>query len=250
MRCLIITVAGMATRFSQSVGFDCIKCLFYEQNFEESILYRLISGQSEYFDKIILVGGFKYEQLEDAVQNHLQNYKDKIIMVMNEHYSDYGSGYSLLLGLEKAFTFNPEEIVFAEGDLYVDPVTLNLFCQKSTDLISSNREPILASKAVAFYFDTNNHLHYIFDTSHGQLSIDEPFLEIRNSGQIWKFVDVKRLKQICDSLTAPEKQGTNLCIIQQYFGDMNRNQYELVEFKKWINCNTLGDFRKIKDVEG
>lgn len=249
MRCLIITVAGMATRFSQSVGFDCIKCLFYEKNFEESILYRLISGQADSFDKIILVGGFKYGQLEDAVQNHLQAYQDKICLVMNDHYSDFGSGYSFLLGLEKAFSFGPDEIVFAEGDLYVDPVVLDSFCRKETNLISYNCEPILASKAVAFYFDTTNRIHYIFDTSHGQLSIDEPFLEIRNSGQIWKFMDVNYLKQICDNLTDSEKQGTNLCIIQQFFGKMDRKEYELIEFKKWLNCNTLNDFRKIKELE-
>lgn len=57
MKVLIITVAGMSTRFSESVGYPCLKCLYYKQDMKESLLYRFLYEYPE-FDRYIIVGGF------------------------------------------------------------------------------------------------------------------------------------------------------------------------------------------------
>lgn len=31
MRILLVTVAGLSSRFSQSVGYPCLKCLYHEE---------------------------------------------------------------------------------------------------------------------------------------------------------------------------------------------------------------------------
>ena len=70
MKILIVTIAGISSRFSESLGYDCLKCLYYENSFEESLLYRMLH-QNEHFDLYVLVGGFQYEKLEAAVKKHI-----------------------------------------------------------------------------------------------------------------------------------------------------------------------------------
>lgn len=248
-RCLIITVAGMATRFRRSVGHDCVKCLYFEHDFAESILSRLILAGKEEFDKIIIVGGYQYKQLQDAVEVYFKDIREKICLIPNAHYDDFGSGYSLLLGIQEACQWNASEIVFAEGDLYVRPEAFQKMCSMEGDIICTNGKTINASESVAFYLDKNNRVHYIYDTEHGALEIKEPFREIHNSGQIWKFADTPRLYKICDQLTEAEKEGTNLVIIQKYFSVAAPRDYQIFHFKDWINCNTVEDYHRIVELE-
>ena len=86
-------------------------------------------------------------------------------------------------------------------------------------------------------------IHYIYDTKHNALHIDEPFFSIGNSGQIWKFIDIECLRYICNDLLEEEKKGTNLVIIQKYFGKLTEKQYIIFNFKEWINCNTINDYK-------
>lgn len=244
MRILIITVAGMSARFSQSLGYPCLKCLYWEKSIQESLLHRMLHQDGE-FDCYVIVGGFMYDRLESALKRDFGELWDKILLVKNDHYSDYGSGYSLYLALEKIKDMDFTEAVFAEGDLYVDRESFRKICDSPGNVITCSREPILANKAVAFYFDTDYRIHYIYDTAHNALEIREPFLGIYNSGQIWKFADPKRLLQVTESAGEREKRGTNLELIQRYFGDLSKEQYEMVTFQKWINCNTVFDYRMI-----
>lgn len=41
MRILLVTVAGLSSRFSQSVGYPCLKCLYHEGESTRTLLYRL-----------------------------------------------------------------------------------------------------------------------------------------------------------------------------------------------------------------
>jgi hypothetical protein len=52
-----------------------------------------------------------------------------------------------------------------------------------------------------------------------------------------------------DSLTEEEWKETNLKFVQEYFDGIDKEGYELIEFKKWINCNTVDDFLKIENEE-
>lgn len=248
MKALILTVAGMSTRFSQSVGHERVKCIYYETDIKTCILSRLLQSNQKYCDIAIIVGGFKFDELNQCIDREFAG-KYNIITVENEHYFDYGSNYSLLLGLEKAFELGADEIVFSEGDLYVKPDAFTKIWCDDRDVITANLEPIDASKSVAFYYDTKGQIHYIFDSSHGTLEINEPFTTIRNSGQIWKFKNINMLKDICTNLTEEEKQqGTNLIIVQKYFGRKKRETYSVIDIKEWINCNTVDDFRRIPEL--
>ncbi len=241
MKVLIITVAGMSTRFSRSLKKQVLKCVYYQTDYKQSILYRLIRSDDS-FDKIIVVGGYKYDDLINFIETHLSDLKDKIDVVFNDKYSEYGSGYSLYFGLKKALEYRPNEMVFAEGDLCVSAEEFKRFCALDTDAVSYNFVPIQADKAVIFYLDEKGGVKYLYDTAHCALKIDEPFTAIYNSAQIWKMSDFNRAKNAFDALDEKSWQGTNLVYIQRYFSTCKNNEYGLFGFKRWFNCNTVDDF--------
>lgn len=158
-------------------------------------------------------------------------------------YAKYGSDYSFWLGLKQAFDYETSEIVFMEGDLYINEKEFKKMCEINNNIVTTNYDEITASKAVAFYIDLSGKIHYIYDTKHNALQIDEPFFSIRNSGQIWKFIDIGCLRYICNNLLEEEKKGTNLVIIQKYFEKLTEKQYIIFNFKEWINCNTINDYK-------
>ena len=76
----------------------------------------------------------------------------------------------------------------------------------------------------------------------------EPFKAIFNSGQMWKFSSSDKLLKAVGSLSEKQLQGTNLEIIQAYFGDMNAEEYDVVTFADWFNCNTVADYEIVKKL--
>ena len=245
VKIFITTVAGSSTRFSKSLGKEVLKCIYYKESFSESLLYRMLSQPVE-FDKYIIVGGYKFEELKTIIKEKFQKFKDKIKLVKNDFFIEYGSGYSLYCGLKEAFKYEFDEIVFAEGDLFVDTKSFVKVCNTIQNVITYNSDPILAKKAVVFYFDEKRVLHYIYDISHNILMIHEPFISIYNSGQLWKFVDRNLLQKIYYDMNRKEWQGTNLVMIEKYFRQLPIDNYELIRLNNWINCNTIEDFKKFK----
>ncbi len=252
MKVLIVTVAGCSTRFSRSVGEETIKCLYFQNSFEESLLYRIFHQPFE-FDRYIIVGGYRYEELKTTVESRFPEYKKRMVFVENPYFKEYGSGYSLFYGIKEAQKLCADEVVFAEGDLFLDSETFVDICTSKKSVVSLNRDPILANKAVAFYFNKNNTIRYIYDTGHDTLFINEPFISIYNSGQVWKFTDKKVVDRICTGMTNFDWQGTNLVFVERYFNTLAQDDFRLVCFKEWINCNTVDDFinslRKGKQIE-
>lgn len=249
MKVLIVTVAGLSSRFSESLGRPCLKCLYHTQDNEDSMLYRLINIYN--FDRYIIVGGYRYDELVKEVDEKFREMRDKILLVENIQYAEYGSGYSLYLGLAEALKLDFSEIVFAEGDLLVDRKTFEEVCEIPADVLTVNRDPILANKAVACYFDRNNKLHYIYDTNHNYLEIIEPFTAVYNSGQIWKFAQPELLRRVTASIKEDDWKGTNLVLVQTYFDESQKT--EVITFQKWVNCNTVQDYEngiaEIKEYE-
>ena len=96
MRVLIVTVAGLSTRFSQSIGRSCLKCIYHEKDIRESLLYRILKGSPQ-ADKFVIVGGFLFEELKETIDSKFGEFQDKILLVKNEKFEEYGSGYSLSL---------------------------------------------------------------------------------------------------------------------------------------------------------
>lgn len=158
MKILIVTVAGMSSRFSESLGRPCLKCIYYKESIKESLLYKMLHQNGD-FDRYVIVGGFMFDALKVVIEKEFQDFGDKIILVENAHYSDYGSGYSLYLGLAAIQDMDYDEVMFAEGDLFVDTESFKKVCDTPNNVITCNQEAILANKAVAFYYDKNYGIH-------------------------------------------------------------------------------------------
>lgn len=243
MKSLIITVAGMSSRFNRDTDKDVLKCLYFEDTPSKALINIQVHELFDYVDEIIVVGGYRYVDLREFVHNEMGDVSCKVKLVYNDHFHDYGSGYSLLKGIE-AVSKKTNEIIFVEGDLFFDKDSVERIINSPKDVISVNNEPILSNKAVVLYFDAQSYPHYIYDTGHSCLEIREPFTSVFNSAQMWKFINTSRVKGICRSLTSEQERGTNLEIIQEYFGAFKDSQLDIVRVKQWFNCNTVADYRE------
>ena len=247
MRIFLTTVAGSATRFSESVGKPTVKCIFNREDPKKTLLNHMLNQASDY-DCFVIVGGFMIDELESYINSVLSSeLRDKVLLVNNEQYAEYGSGWSLYLGLKAAFDkfgTSFSELLFAEGDLFVDDESFVSVASSSDSVITINSEAIRAKKAVALYYDLDEVPHYIYDTSHGQLVINEPITAVYNSGQIWKFTDSKLLFDVMNKIPTKGHEGTNLVLINEYFQTLARNgkNINVLPMKTWINCNTINDF--------
>lgn len=249
MRSLIITVAGKSTRFNKDTKNDVLKCLYYEDVPQKALIYQQLSKVAPYVDEIIIVGGYKFAELCEFADKELKWFKAKIKFAYNEHFDDYGSGYSLIKGIAQ-LNESTTDVIFIEGDLFFDQESIAKLITYKNNVITYTNYPVRSNKSVAFYIDTQNHVNYIYDTEHSDLFIPVPFKAIYDSGQMWKFMDAQRVKSIVQELTEEQKKGTNLEVIQKYFGILNANQYGMLNIRQWFNCNTVEDYRAaVKNLE-
>ena len=244
MRIAIITVAGVSSRFNEGLPEEKrqLKAIYSESGFKETLLYHLLE-KCRFADVIVVVGGYKYDRLERYCSEVDQDINNKLVLVYNDHFEELGSGYSLYLGLEKAFEYNPEEVLFIEGDLDIDEESLNVVLDSKTSVLTYNHEPIYSNKAVVLYRNSENKYRYAFNSCHGLLLIDEPFSLILNSGQIWKFNDILKLRCANERFIDETPGETNLRIIQNYLDQ--DVEVCVIPIKHWTNCNTKSDFKKI-----
>lgn len=255
MKVSIVTVAGISSRFNKDIPEEdkVLKCIFYDETPKDTLIYKMLEKLTSY-EKIIIVGGYKFSDLKDYINRYVPlKFKEKIILVNNEHYNDLSSGYSLYLGIKEALDnfSNISEILFVEGDLDIDLESFNNVVNSSKNVLTFNHNPIYSNKAVVLYQNEKNEYHYLFNSNHGLLSINEPFKAILNSGQVWKFRDMKLLKISNENFKENLITDTNLGIIQKYFDLLNdNNSIELIGFNHWVNCNTREDYKLIKDYWG
>lgn len=244
MRAAIITVAGISSRFNVGIpeAEKKLKAIYTEGGIKDTLLYHLLI-KCKYADRIIVIGGYRFEDLKRyccELENSLQ---DKIALINNTHFEDLASGYSLYLGLQEAFRHNVEDILFIEGDLDVDDESFNKVQTAKQSVLTYTYEPIYANRAVVLYQDDKGRYRYAFNSCHGLLTIGSPFSCILNSGQTWKFTDIEALKGACEAFCRTSRDDTNLRIIQNYLE--TGVPVDLVAFKRWTNCNTKEDFRRI-----
>jgi choline kinase len=250
MRVLIITVAGSARRFNRDTNTEIAKCIFYRGSPSNALLYQLCV-KSKPCDKIIIVGGYKYDEVTQFVQKHIPFLSDKIEMVYNPNYEIYGSAYSLVLGIETAENMSPDEVVFVEGDLYFNSESFDKIIASKKDVVTINMQPICAERSVIFYENADNRLVYSYDAKHKEFFITEPFKAIYNSAQVWKFMDVGRLFAVTKELSEKQRRETNLEIINAYLFKKPAKEVEIVFMRDWVNCNTLHDYRRVeKNIGG
>lgn len=244
MKAAIITVAGISSRFNEGIPETKkeLKAVYHEGNPKETLLYHLLMKCSSY-DKIILVGGYKFDDLKEYCQSTGEEYQDKISLVYNDHFDDLGSGYSLYLGLKESFKFDPDEVLFAEGDLDIDNESFERVNRSNKSVLTYTYEPIYANKSVVLYKNEHDQYCYAFNSNHGLLSVESPFSCILNSGQIWRFSEIEKLRNANEMFLQESKGDTNLKIIQNYL-DQNVD-VEVMPLSRWTNCNTRDDYRKI-----
>lgn len=244
MKALVITVAGCSSRFSKSIGRSVLKAVYHEGSPERGLLWRMLSLGSSYFEKIVVVGGFQFDYLTKYLSLLPTSLTENVSLVNNAHYADRGSGWSLYEGL-RVIQHDPlDSILFAEGDLFVDRESFGLLCEGCDDALTYTNHLIDASTSVVYYEDVEHHPHYLYDTAHNALMVPEPFLRIFNSGQIWRFGDPKRLFDLMADMPLEELSGTNLELVNNYFQERSLDEVQMVEFKEWINCNTIDDYRQ------
>ncbi len=244
MKCAIITVAGISSRFNKGIAEEdkVLKCLY--GGGKDTLLYHLVS-KVRGLDKIVIVGGYKFDDLCSYVEKVLSPEFGNIVTVFNEHFEDLSSGYSLYLGLKTAFSFDPSEILFVEGDLDIDDGSFEKVVSSPRSVLTYTFEPIYADKAVVLYRDGGNNFRYAFNSAHGLLSIEEPFSCILNSGQTWKFTDMDALRSANDDFLKIDKADTNLAIIRRYLDMADNESVGLLPLKCWTNCNTRDDYEMI-----
>jgi choline kinase len=244
-RILIIPVAGISSRFAQSIGRDVLKCIYYEQQPDDALVYRLIRlAETSGFQKIILVGGYRFEELQNFLAAHIPPGTAEISLVRNALFESTGTLYSFIIGLKEALRdADCREVVLVEGDLVIDQETLNRVTLSPKNVITSCPVPITAGQSVVFYSNDAGELRYVYDTEHRVLNIPAPFRAIYNSGQVWKFRDLVLLQSILDELTPDLLNETNLGFIERYFSRVSSDLIEIIQFKEWHNCNTVEDFR-------
>lgn len=243
VKAAIVTVAGLSTRFSESVGRDVLKSVYHEDDPSETLLARLLGQVAPFVDKVVVVGGHRFDDLVAYVSNYIDgSISSKVDLVLNKRYADLGSGWSLTLGIDALEPEAPESILFVEGDLFLDNDALSSLVRNAGDAITVSPDPVEASKSVALYFDAAGTPHYVYDVSHGLLSIPEPFKSVRSSGQVWRFGDLDRLMGVSSRFVEGGGNGTNLEIVGPYFEESDASTLEIVPFVMWVNCNTVQDW--------
>lgn len=248
MKAAIITIAGISSRFNEGILEEKKqhKAIYYEKSKTNSLIFHLLE-KCMFADVIILVGGSKYNDVQSYCEGLPDNMRNKVELIYNAHYADLASGYSLYLGINELFARfkDIEEVLFVEGDLDIDKESFNKVIKSKKNVLTYNYEPIYANKAVVLYQDNKKQYGYAFNASHGVLEINTPFFSILNSGQIWKFIDIKKLKKANEKFYIEEKEGTNLHIIQNYIDLCGYEDFELIGLSRWTNCNTRKDYKKI-----
>lgn len=193
-------------------------------------------------DHIIIVGGYGFEQLTKYFETYLSDFIGKTEIIFNPRFEDYGSGYSLYLGIKAAENINADEIIFVEGDLFFSKTDFKKVALNKGDVLTINKLPIESGKSVLVYEDLSCYMKYLYDTGHKELYIKEPFRSVYNSAQIWKFINPSRLYESNEKLTGLQQTVTNLVIIGDYFSNITKDKISIITMNTWINCNTIKDY--------
>lgn len=245
-RAALITNAGLSNRFSESLGRQVLKCIYYDKNVTDSLLGKQLNilANNDIKD-IYIVGGHKFDELKQYIENNFSQYN--IHLIYNSKY-DRGTCYSFYCGIrEIQQTCNIDELLFLEGDIFAKQKDFQNIIKSKNNVLTYNDNLIDAEKSVIFYQLMNGRIKYLFDTSHSELFIPEPFKLLGNSGQIWKFNNFNDLCSVFHELNEEEIYGTNLIPIEKYF--INRKNIDIIKLSPWINCNTIDDYKIILEME-
>ena len=178
-KALIITVAGTASRFNKDLDKETLKCLYFEGKPENSLLCQIIKNSGD-FDQYVIVGGYLYGDLQSFAEENLASLANRVTLVYNPHFKDYGSGYSLYVGI-KAVKDDIDEVVFAEGDLFFDKQSMSSVVNSNlgqtymelNELDSAQKYLSLASAFFLAEPDMNSDVQFFVDGLNASLALKQ-----------------------------------------------------------------------------
>ena len=85
MKSLIITVAGMSSRFNRDLESPVLKCLYHEDDAETALLYYQVASLYSSVEEIIIVGGFRFNDLEQFCKDQIPDPERKLHLVYCGH---------------------------------------------------------------------------------------------------------------------------------------------------------------------
>lgn len=245
MKTAIIAMAGVSSRFNEHEDKAVLKGIYTTADYRKTLLYSILK-KCNGFDKVILVGGYQFESLQKYVNICKKDFSFPLQIEYNAKYREYGTGYTLKVGLDACISESDcSEITLIEGDLFFDQESFNKVKTSDKNVATYNHNVICSNKAVIAYVDMQQKLHYVFNTNHGAVQIMEPFLEIYNSGQIWKFVNMELVREMVTELSDEIWEGTNLRFIEEYFSKLEKGKLAMIPLNVWENCNTRKDYNNI-----
>ena len=241
MKIAVIAVAGVSSRFNENVNEPVLKGIYTTSDYKKTLLYSILKKCNGY-DKVILVGGYQYEKLQKYVDLCRDDFSFEIQLVYNPYYQEYGTGYTLKVGLEQCLQGECSEITLIEGDLFFDKLSFERVKRSKKNVVTYSEKAIHSNKAVIAYVNQDKKIKYVFSTNHDTVQIKEPFWEIFNSGQIWKFANIVRVRKIYDEASENMWEGTNLKFVESYFDSIGESELEILCMDVWENCNTKDDY--------
>ncbi len=244
----IITAAGMATRFAASVGREVHKLLYRESAAPCLLERQLTLLAAAGFTSVTVVGGYRFDEMRAFINSGSPNWDaDMVHLVHNRHFLDYGCAYSFITGIQTV-DGDEEQIVLLEGDLAFDAETF-LSISSGGDVISFSPDPIRADRSVALGIDGRNRVFYAFDGCHRSLTVPDGFTFLANSGQVWGLADADLLLRLAWEYPSDRYRGSGLDLVSEYYNRRDGGQVRLAGFRRWLNCNTVEEYRKIVSWE-
>ena len=212
----LILGAGLGSRLGNYTK-DYNKCML-EINGKKLIQRQIEALKSVGIDKIIIVCGYKMQELKDYINKTFSN--DNIIFVENNKYKTTNNIYSLYLARKY---LSEDDTILLEADLIFDYSII----QK---LVNSNEQNIVAvSKynigmdGTVVTADENGDINHIYGK-------DE--ICLNNEKKYYKTINIYKLsKQFCKDIYVPS--------LEEYIKIGKVNEYYESVFKKLINISKL-----------
>jgi len=150
---LVILVAGVGSRL-RPLTDDRPKCLVEVGG--KSILSRFLEGAEEVgaFQEVVLVTGYRHEQIEAFVTDWLQEHELPVRLVRNERYETTNNGYTLLCAQE----WLGDGFVLTDGDLLLDTEILRRVASHPASHLAVDMQSQLDEEAMKFVLDGDGHV--------------------------------------------------------------------------------------------
>ena len=87
MKTAVITAAGISNRFNEGVPESEKQLKVIYGGGEQTLLYHLVQ-KCMFADRIIVVGGYRFDDLKEYLSGLRPEIRDKTVLVYNEHYQN------------------------------------------------------------------------------------------------------------------------------------------------------------------